>query len=411
MSQLSLDTSSSLLPKQYPGFLWSLLGIVFFTQVDHLLMVPLCADIAKETGFRLEQSGLLVSIYPISGAISAFFCAPFSDRLGRKTMLAILVAGFSIATIGCALSQSAASIFIFRILSGVFGGVILPNAMAFAGDAFEGSQRIRALTALSLAFPLASIMGTPIGAWLGDLYSWRISFIVIVVGTIICSLWLFRCPAIATGAERKTIFKQYAEFLKLWTFSEIRLVFIIQFFMLVGLFGVVPHLSVWLTFNYQMTATEIGICYMQGGIGAIFGNMVARHLLHRGHRIRLIVAGSLFMGVILWVATSDALPSYLIGAGFAGIMFGGAIRTPALQLILSELMPASMRGRLLIMSMIVSNITMGVGGLWSFPLLTIENNTLSGMGLIGFISFLSSCLVPFFAFFLFTSSNRGFLKQ
>ena len=81
----------------------------------------------------------------------------------------------------------------------------------------------------------------------------------------------------------------------------------------------------------------------------------------------------------------------------AGMMLGGSMRMPAFQLILSEAVPISMRGRLMSMSMIVANISMGVGGVWSTPMLTIENDQLQGVPLIGIVTIFTVLIfVPLF---------------
>ena len=43
--------------------------------------------------------------------------------------------------------------------------------------------------------------------------------------------------------------------------QEVRWVFAMQFFMLIGLFGFIPHMSIWLTNNYRLSAAAIGFFY------------------------------------------------------------------------------------------------------------------------------------------------------
>jgi len=356
-------------------------------------MVPLSVEIASTTGISLTNTGLLVSIYPIAAALSAFFFAPFSDRVGRKKMLIFLIVGFCLASLGCAVANSPWSIFLFRILSGIFGGIIIPNVLAFASDTFDGKQKIRALTTLTLSFPVASILAVPIGAWVGDEFSWRAPFIFIAVAGIVCGLLILRLQAV-NGTKESNILEQYRELIALWRNQKIRYIFAIQFLMIIGLFGFVPQISAWLTLNFQMSTTEIGICYMQGGVGAILGNLTARHLLQRDYSSSLISIGSIIMGVTLLGVTLELFGPSLVGVAFALSMYGGSLRLPALQVMLSDLSSVKMRGRLFSMSMIVANISMGLGGLWSLPLLSIESGRLEGMDQIGWVSFITLCFVP-----------------
>jgi len=374
-------------------FILPLFIIAFLVQADHLVMVPLSTVVAQDTGISMTNTGLLISIYPIAAAISAFLFAPFSDRIGRKKMLIFLIIGFCLASLGCALSYSAESIFLFRILSGVFGGIIMPNALAFVSDAFEGKQKIKALSTLTLSFPIASVLGVPLGAWVGDIFSWRAPFIFIAALGLLCGLSILKLQTIH-GTKDKNILQQYHEFVSLWYDKKMRSMFAIQFLMLIGLFGFVPQISVWLTLNFHMSTTEIGICYMQGGIGAIIGNMTARHFLQKGHDTSLVSIGSFIMAVSILLITMELLGPALIGLGFALTMYGGSLRMPAYQVMLSNLTSVKLRGRLLSMSMIVANISMGLGGLWSLPLLSIESGRLIGMEPIGWISCITLCFIP-----------------
>jgi len=368
--------------------------LVFLVFVDHLVVIPLSADISRSTGLPIVNSGLLVAIYPISAAISAFVFAPFSDRLGRKTMLMILGCGFAISTLFFALSSSVFYVFLFRITSGIFGGPIFPNALAFIGDSFSGKQRGTVVTLVMFSFSISSIMGVPLGSWIGDQYTWQVPFFGISIGALFCSFAVISFKSVKTGAESGNILKQYLELISLWKISNIRRLFIIQFFMMIGLFGFVPNISVWLGTNFGLSPTSIGLCYMQGGIGALIGNFLAGRLLWLGYRESLISIGSVIMGCFLLVATFEFFPVNFIGMIFAGIMFGGSIRIPSLQMILTEIVSIDIRGRLMSMSMIVSNFTMGLGGIWSIPLLKIDSSRLHGMEQIGIIAIITLAFVP-----------------
>ena len=367
--------------------------VLFLVFMDHLVMVPLGADIAKGTQLNPLHIGYLIAIYPLTASLAAFLAAPFSDRWGRKKMLLILSFGFIAASIGCALSDSPVTIFLFRILSALFGGPIMPNVTSFVGDLFTGERRTRAITTVMLAFSVSSILGVPFGAWIGQTYSWNITFYIIAFISAVCLLFILRMEPIATGAEKGSIAQQYRELLGLWKGKKIRRLFSAQFFMIVGLFGLVPNLSVWLTTNYGMNATEVGLCYMQGGIGGVIGNQLSNRFLKISSREGVVSLGSFIMGVVILIFSMGRFTSPYAGIFFAGLMFGGSLRMPSYMLILTEVISINLRGRLMSMSMIISNFSMGIGGFWSTPLLTLSDGKLHGMPIIGWIAFSTALLV------------------
>ncbi|MGK0290036.1 MAG: putative MFS family arabinose efflux permease [bacterium] len=404
-----MNTPAQPLPKSQKTYWFFLLPLFLLNIVvflDHLMLVPLTTKIAETTGLPIIQGGLLIAVYPAAAAVSAFFLAPFSDRFGRKKMILLLSIGFAFATAGFTFSSNVFNLYLFRILSGIFGGPIIANTLAFIGDSFNIKQRTKAITTVILAFSIASIMGVPVGAWAGDHFAWQVPFIAIAIITIFCAFWIIFLEKVHTGAESGNILKQYVELINLWKIPKVRILFLIQFFMIFGLFGFVPNLSTWLSVNFGFSATQIGLCYMQGGIGGFIGNRISSYLLGKGYKENLMSIGAIILGATTFLATMEILPIAYSGALFAGIMFGGSLRMPPLQMLLTESVPIQIRGRLMSMSMIVSNITMGIGGLWSIPLLKLENNHLYGMSSIGAIAFLTSFFVPCCIFFLKKDNDK-----
>ena len=386
-----LDRPGNVLFQVLPLFL-----LFFFVFMDHLMMVPLGASISEAVGLAPERSGYLIAVYPLVAAISALVTAPFSDRWGRKKMLIILSCGFCLATLGCALSYNVLTIFTFRIVSALFGGPIMPNILAFTGDLFQGEQRTKAMTTVMLGFATSSILGVPFGAWTGDYFSWQAPFYIVAFATIFCIFGITKMRPAETGIKPDKIIIQYLELFQLWNLKVPRKLFLAQFFMLVGLFGLIPNMGIWLTMNMGMSATQVGLCYMQGGIGGVIGNQLSGHMLRFFSKSNVVIMGSMIMGIVLFLFTNIPFPAILAGLFMAGMMLGGSMRMPAFQLMLTESVPIYKRGRLMSMSMIVANLSMGLGGLWATPLLTIKNERLVGVPIIGIVTiFMILIVVPF----------------
>ena len=278
--------------------------IFFLVIMDHLIMIPLGPTIALSIGLSPDRSGYMIAVYPLFSAISALVSAPFSDRWGRKKLLLILSAGFCLATLGCALSFNVYTMFFFRILSGLFGGPMMSNLMAYAGDLYTGEKRTKAMTTVMLAFALSSIIGVPFGAWVGENYSWESAFLIIAFVMIFCLGGLLKMRPVPTGIKPGTVLSQYIELFQLWTSKEIRKLFYIRIFMLIGLFGLMSNIGVWLTTNMGMNATEVGLCYMQGGIGAVFGNQLSGGLLRYFSKRAVISLGVVVMAIVVLLFTN-----------------------------------------------------------------------------------------------------------
>ena len=367
-------------------FQGSLFALLFCSHVQHMILIPITVEIANSTGFPVEKGGLLIAIGPAASTISAFLLAPFSDRWGRRCMILLLSFGLALSSCGLALAATPTTLLASRFFSGFFAGPILSNCIAYASDMFPDRQRDRAIANFGLSFALVPLLGVPLGAWLGELFSWRYIFFGITVVVLVLLLVILRLPHVRTGAENERVARQYGQMLDLLRRSEVRVVLWMQFFMQVGFFGFAPNVGVWLSTNYGMTPSGIGFCYMQGGVASIAGNFCARFLLNRGWRLSCIAGGSLVLGTALVISTHEWVHAPFVGASFAGIMLGLAVRFPALQAVLSELTSIEVRGRLMAWSMILVTFSLGFGGLWSSWVLSLEGGRLEGMDTIGLIA-------------------------
>jgi predicted MFS family arabinose efflux permease len=85
-----------------------------------------------------------------------------------------------------------------RLLNGVGAAIIMPAAFAAAGDLPDRDRRARMIALLSAMFPLASLLGLPIGALAAIVAGWRASFLFIALVAIVALVLLSRLPATAT---------------------------------------------------------------------------------------------------------------------------------------------------------------------------------------------------------------------
>ncbi len=98
-------------------------------------------------------------------AISTLFWGPLADRFGRRLVILISMAIYTLGSIGCALAGSAETFMLLRIVQGLAasGGFIAGRAMI--RDAHDAEAAHRAMSQVMLLFALCSGTGTGTG-WL-----------------------------------------------------------------------------------------------------------------------------------------------------------------------------------------------------------------------------------------------------
>lgn len=131
----------------YKAFITFQLGMLAFTgSLGSSIILPAEASIAKEFNVSREVTVLCISLYVLGFALGPCLWAPLSEVHGRKVSILPAVFVLGLFSIGTATSQNAASVFITRFFSGVFGSAPISNVAAALGDMYEPKARGTAVT-------------------------------------------------------------------------------------------------------------------------------------------------------------------------------------------------------------------------------------------------------------------------
>ena len=151
----------------------TLLLAIFCLGIDMYVVAALIPTIADELGEPVAALGLLVSAYALPNASLAPVLGPLSDRLGRRVAMLGGMTFFAATVAGTAIAPTLPILAGLRVLNGLGAAVVMPAAFAYVGDLPTVTQRSRAMGNLAMGYPLAALLGLPLGAFLAGLVSWR----------------------------------------------------------------------------------------------------------------------------------------------------------------------------------------------------------------------------------------------
>jgi len=126
----------------------------------------------------LDQINWVLTSYIVASAIMTAPIGWMSDRFGRKKLFTICVAGFTIASLFCAMSQNIDEMVLARLLQGAFGAALVPLSQSVMLDAYPPEQRGQAMAIWGMGVMLGPIMGPTLGGFLTDQYSWHWVFLI-----------------------------------------------------------------------------------------------------------------------------------------------------------------------------------------------------------------------------------------
>jgi predicted MFS family arabinose efflux permease len=148
-------------------------------------------DIAKSLGVTVSLAGQLIAIGAAAVAFGAPLLAGWVSGFDRRRLLALALLWYGAGHALCALMPSYATLWPVRAATLLAAAVFTPQAAAATGVMAAPHARGRAITFVFLGWSLASVIGMPIAAWLGETFGWRVAFDTIAALALIAAVWVY----------------------------------------------------------------------------------------------------------------------------------------------------------------------------------------------------------------------------
>src|SRR5579859_7290746 len=181
--------------------------LMFVTAIT--MVAPLLLDLSRELGVPLGQAGLLAGAMSLPWALGAPFTGLLSDKIGRKPLIVLALAGMGGGTMLGALANNFAMLIAARFLAGMFGACGPASVMAAVGDLFPAHKRGMAMSWLNAGFGLAAVAGVPAVGVVGGVFGWRWAFaatglVLVIVAILVRIAFPAPRPTLATSSLRQT---------------------------------------------------------------------------------------------------------------------------------------------------------------------------------------------------------------
>jgi DHA1 family bicyclomycin/chloramphenicol resistance-like MFS transporter len=150
---------------------------------------PAISRALNATPFQMQQT---LSLYLVAYAVMALLHGGLSDALGRKPVILVTMAIFTLASVGCALAQTMDQLLAFRVLQGLSAGAGVIVGRAIVRDCFAGARAQRVMSGISMIFGIAPALAPIVGGYL-LYFGWRAPFWFLVLWSIaiVAACWRF----------------------------------------------------------------------------------------------------------------------------------------------------------------------------------------------------------------------------
>ena len=331
-------------PRWALAVLLACLGMLGPFSIDTYL--PAFTGIASAIGATPVEMQQTLSAYLFGFAVMNLFHGALSDSVGRRPVVLWGLVVFTLASVGCALSQNIGQLVFFRAVQGMSAGAGIVISRAVIRDMFPPADAQRVMSQVTIYFGVAPAIAPMVGGFLFVHADWHAIFWFLTgVGVL---LWVANyklLPETLHLSQRqpfnaRNLLRGYREMGSSARFMMLALASGIPFN---GMFLYVLSAPVFLGDHLHLAPGQffwffmITIAGIMGGAwlsGRLAGHIKPQHQIRHGFLIMLLVS---IVNLVLNLLFTPEAWWALVPLGIYA--FGWALMVPVVTLMVLDLMP------------------------------------------------------------------------
>ncbi|MFB2549803.1 MFS transporter [Ensifer soli] len=237
-------------------------------------IMGLLPDVADDLGISIPTAGGVISAYAIGVVVGAPLIAVLAAKMSRHVMLLILMTVFAAGNFLSAMAESHGLLLAARFAAGLPHGAFFGMASLVAAGMVAPNQRARAIGRVMMGLTIATLVGTPVAAFIGQLFGWRAAFALVGVIALACAV----LTRLFVPRDRPQPGASPLRELGALANLQVWLMLGICAIGCGGMFAVFSYISPALTESAGMSVASVPIMLSVFGAGMILGNIVGSRL-------------------------------------------------------------------------------------------------------------------------------------
>ncbi|WP_167476875.1 MFS transporter [Nocardia arthritidis] len=307
----------------------ALCASVFVVGTSEYLVAGLLPQLGADLGVSVGTAGQAVTAYALGVVVGGPLVTIAAARLPRRAVALGLMLLFAAGSALSAWAPVFAILIVGRVISSLSHAAFLALALVTATQVVPRERVGRAIATVASGFTVATLLGVPLGALLGEHAGWRLPFLVLtvlaIVAVVVLAVFFPRLSAEPVGIRAEV---------RVVTRRPVLLVIVATAVGFAGVSTVFTYIAPLLTRLAHFSAGVVSALLLAYGAGSFAGNLIAGRLSDRslGATVRGVFGGltgvlALFPVLIAWQ------PTAVVGVLVLGLLATATI-APLQRLIL-----------------------------------------------------------------------------
>jgi MFS transporter, DHA2 family, multidrug resistance protein len=179
-------------PATWIGYLALCLGM-FMAILDVQIVASSLPDIQFALHIAANHLSWIQTAYLIAEVVAIPLTGWLTRLMSLRGLFVAAITGFSVSSVGCAVSHQLETLLVYRIIQGFCGGALIPIVFTSVFTLFPERKHVLATTIGGLFAMLAPTIGPVLGGYITENYSWHWLFLINVVpgvAAVAVAAWL-----------------------------------------------------------------------------------------------------------------------------------------------------------------------------------------------------------------------------
>ena len=270
-------------------------------------------NLVESLQVSVAVAGQLITIGAVAMGCGAPLLALLLGGMDRRVLLTGALAWYAIGHLVCALVPGYAALLPLRALAVLAAAVFTPQAAAAVNVMSPAAERGRHMSYIFLGWSLASVLGMPLHAWIGESFGWRYAFGVVAVLSAVAAVAVWRTVPDGVRPPPMSLAGWGRVLRNPWLMALVAVTVLSG----AGQFTLFSYMAPYYRQVLGASAEGISFLFMWFGLFGLIGNVLLTRWIERLGPPRCVNLGLISVGLAffawhwadsLWVATLVLVP-------------------------------------------------------------------------------------------------------
>ena len=309
--------------------------------LTEFVIMGILTEVSGSLGITIPQAGHFIAAYALGVVVGAPLLTGLGSKLTPKKMLFLLMIWFTVFNTLSGLATGYTSLLFMRFLSGIPHGAFFGIGAVVATKLAKKGKGAQAISIMFSGLTVANVIGVPIGTYLGQQFSWSVSFYLVgFVGLLaLGSIYLWMPKIEVDETEEKISVSQGLKNTELWALIALTTIGT------GGFFAWYSYVAPLITDVAGLPNHFVGYAMMLAGLGMVVGNFLGAKMAELFSPLKaVIISLSVMCGILLLNMVIASNPYLLMILTFVIGAISFTVATPIQMAIINTSKGSEMLG-------------------------------------------------------------------